>query len=61
MYGIGYLVAWRDKMNAVPKLEDTPNAGRLEGISERDLRRIPCLLRAGKSPGIIKILVINVS
>jgi hypothetical protein len=39
MYDIGYLVAWRDKMNAVPKLEDTPNAERLEGISELDLQR----------------------
>ena len=40
MYDIGYLVAWRDnKMNAVPKLEDTPNAERLEGISEQDLQR----------------------
>ena len=39
MYDIGYLVAWRDKMNAVPKLEDTPNFERLEGISEQDLQR----------------------
>ena len=39
MYDIGYLVAWRDKMNAVPKLEDTPNAKRLEGISEQDLQK----------------------
>jgi len=39
MYDTGYLVAWRDKMNAVPNLEDTPNAKRLEGISERDLQK----------------------
>lgn len=39
MYDIGYLVAWRDKMNAVPKLEDTPNFERLEGIIEQDLQR----------------------